>query len=202
MNAKPSTALITPGDGSIARHQANVQTLEWPIQNSHSSSSMREQIARKDLDGYRIVSLPFPALEGGSPPRSADMEQLLLVPLTWKQLLTRLRRDMDYSSASNESQVVRFGQVRIDFLAMEVCRSDRPVSLTALEFKVLQFFVSHPNQVISRDDLLNQVWGYENYPCTRTVDNQVFKLRQKLEPAAGQPAHFRTVHGVGYKFVP
>ncbi len=71
-----------------------------------------------------------------------------------------------------------------------------------MEFKVLKFFVSHPNHVISRDDILNQVWGYENYPCTRTVDNQVLKLRQKLEADAGQPVHFRTVHGVGYKFIP
>lgn len=201
MNAKPSTVLTVPGEGSIARHQAAVRTFEWPIQNNHSSS-MREQIARLDLDGYQIVSLPLPTPEGGNEPRNVDMEQLWLVPLTWKQLLTRLRRDMDDSSASNQSYIVRFGQVRIDLLAMEVCRSDRPVSLTAMEFKVLKFFVSHPNQVISRVDMLNQVWGYENYPCTRTVDNQILKLRQKLEVDAGRPLHFRTVHGTGYKFVP
>ena len=85
---------------------------------------------------------------------------------------------------------------------MEVWRSDRPVSLTAMEFKVLKFFVSNPNRVISRDDMLNRVWGYENYPCTRTVDNQILKLRQKLEVDAERPVHFRTVHGVGYKFIP
>jgi DNA-binding response OmpR family regulator len=71
-----------------------------------------------------------------------------------------------------------------------------------MEFKVLQFFVSNPNRVISRDDLLNEVWGYANYPCTRTVDNHVLKLRQKLEEEAAQPIHFRTVHRVGYKFTP
>jgi DNA-binding response OmpR family regulator len=85
---------------------------------------------------------------------------------------------------------------------MEVCRSDRPVGLTAMEFKVLKFFVLNPNRVISRDDMLDQVWGYENYPCTRTVDNQVLKLRQKLETEASHPVHFRTGHGVGYKFIP
>jgi len=71
-----------------------------------------------------------------------------------------------------------------------------------MEFKVLKFFVSNPNRVISRDDMLNQVWGYENYPCTRTVDNQVLKLRKKLEAETEHPLHFRTVHGVGYKFIP
>jgi DNA-binding response OmpR family regulator len=97
---------------------------------------------------------------------------------------------------------VRFGQVSIDLLAMEVYRSDRPLGLTAMEFKVLKFFVLNPNRVISRDDMLDQVWGYENYPCTRTVDNQVLKLRQKLETEASHPVHFRTGHGVGYKFIP
>ena len=76
------------------------------------------------------------------------------------------------------------------------------VSLTAMEFKVLKFFVSNPNRVISRDQLLNEVWGYDNYPCTRTVDNHVLKLRQKLESEPADPVHFRTFHGIGYKFVP
>jgi hypothetical protein len=62
--------------------------------------------------------------------------------------------------------------------------------------------VSNPKRVISRDELLNEVWGYENYPCTRTVDNHVLKLRQKLELDPAEPVHFRTVHRMGYKFVP
>jgi len=66
-----------------------------------------------------------------------------------------------------------------------------------MEFKVLKFFVSNPRRVISRDELLNEVWGYENYPCTRTVDNHVLKLRQKLELEPVHPVHFRTVRGMG-----
>jgi DNA-binding response OmpR family regulator len=84
---------------------------------------------------------------------------------------------------------------------MEVSRSDRPVVLTALEFKVLRFFLTSPGRVISRDELLNQVWGFENYPCTRTVDNCVLRLRKKLEMDPAHPVHFQTVHGVGYRFV-
>jgi len=101
-----------------------------------------------------------------------------------------------------ENEIVRFGRVSMDFLSMEVRRADCPVSLTAMEFKVLKFFVSNPNRVISRDQLLNEVWGYDNYPCTRTVDNHILKLRQKLEPDPAEPVHFRTVHGIGYKFIP
>jgi DNA-binding response OmpR family regulator len=130
------------------------------------------------------------------------MTQLLFLPLTWNELIAQVRREMGRSSSAKESNVVQFGQVRIDLLAMEVRRCDRPVSLTAMEFKVLRFFVSNPNRVISRDELLNQVWGYANYPCTRTVDNHVLRLRQKLEAEMAHPVHFRTVHGIGYKFIP
>ena len=71
----------------------------------------------------------------------------------------------------------------------------------AQEFKTLKFFLQNPGRVISRDELLNHAWGYDNYPCSRTVDNHVLRLRQKLETDPSRPVHFRTVHRVGYKFV-
>jgi len=70
-----------------------------------------------------------------------------------------------------------------------------------MEFKLLRFLVQNAGRVISRDELLNEVWGYDNYPCTRTVDNHILRLRQKLELDPARPVHFHTVHGVGYKFV-
>ena len=74
-------------------------------------------------------------------------------------------------------------------------------SLTANEIKLLRYFIDHADRVITREELLNDVWGYTSYPTTRTVDNQVMKLRQKLEADPAQPVHFRTMHGIGYKFV-
>jgi DNA-binding response OmpR family regulator len=97
---------------------------------------------------------------------------------------------------------VTFGDVTIDLLAMEALRKGLPVVLTALEFKTLKYLVQNARRVISRDELLNEVWGYENYPCTRTVDNHILRLRQKLETDPSRPAHFRTIHGAGYKFLP
>jgi DNA-binding winged helix-turn-helix (wHTH) protein len=202
MIVKPSAGVVALSRSPIATHQADVPTFERPMQKSTHFSARQDQIVPLDLDGYQIACLPFPASEEGSSLQNSGRNQLFLVPLTWNQLITRVRRETVHTITTNESHIVRFGQVRIDLLAMEVCRSDRPVSLTAMEFKVLKFFVSNPNRVISRDDLLNQVWGYDNYPCTRTVDNQILKLRHKLETEAGRPVHFRTVHGVGYKFVP
>lgn len=95
-----------------------------------------------------------------------------------------------------------FGDVSVNFLSMEVYRNGEPVALTALEFKTLKYFLLNPRRVISRDELLSEVWGYRNYPCTRTVDNHILRLRQKLEQVPARPFHFRTVHGAGYKFVP
>jgi len=107
----------------------------------------------------------------------------------------------DVKTVDAESVVV-FGDVIVNLSAVEVRRKGQPVVLTALEFKALKYFLQNARRAISRDELLNQVWGYENYPCTRTVDNHILKLRQKLEPDPSRPAHFLTVHGTGYKFLP
>ena len=125
---------------------------------------------------------------------------MLLLSLTWKELVARVRAEADESRLLQRS-IVHFGGVSVDLFRVEVTRSDATVSLTALEFKVLKFFVTNPGRVISRDELLDQVWGYENYPVTRTVDNQLLRLRQKLEADPRNPVHFQTVYGIGYKFV-
>lgn len=93
-----------------------------------------------------------------------------------------------------------FGDAVVNFSAMEARRNGQPVALTALEFKVLKYMTQNEGRVLSRDELLNRVWGYQNYR-TRSVDNLILRLRQKLEREPSRPVHFRTVHGVGYKFL-
>jgi DNA-binding winged helix-turn-helix (wHTH) protein len=95
---------------------------------------------------------------------------------------------------------IAFGDVTVNFSAMEVRRKGVPVRLTKLEFKTLEYLAMNEGKVISRNELLNEVWGYSNYPCTRTVDNQILKLRQKLERDPRNPVYFETVFSVGYKF--
>ncbi len=85
---------------------------------------------------------------------------------------------------------------------MEVHRDQKLVQLTSQEFKVLKFMIQNSERMLSREELLNSVWGYQNYPSTRTVDNHILKLRQKLEKDPANPVHFRTLHSAGYKFVP
>ena len=99
-------------------------------------------------------------------------------------------------------EMLVFKDVQIDFTSMEATRGGRPIPMTAQEFKLLRFFARSPERVISREELLNEVWGYQNYPSTRTVDNHILRLRQKLEQDPGSPRFFLTIHGAGYKFVP
>ena len=103
---------------------------------------------------------------------------------------------------SNATDTFEFGGVRGCLSTMEIHRNGRPVTLTSKEFKLLAYLIKNPRRVISRDKLLNEVWGYENYPSTRTVDNHISKLRKKLETDPAQPKHFDTVHCAGYRFLP
>jgi len=124
-------------------------------------------------------------------------------PFSPKELLARIRTVLRRAHvAVNPGEEYTFENVSVDFNKMELTQGGIQVSLTPHEFKLLRYFVRNPERVISRDELLNEVWGYNCYPSTRTVDNHLVNLRQKLEKDPLQPNHFKTVHGVGYKFVP
>jgi len=103
-------------------------------------------------------------------------------------------------SKNLESDLV-FGDVKVNFSSMEATRKGQTVMLTTMEFKTLKYMAQNARRVISRDELLNEVWGYKNYPSTRTVDNHILRLRRKLERDPSRPIHFRTVHRAGYKFL-
>jgi DNA-binding response OmpR family regulator len=122
-------------------------------------------------------------------------------PFSPRELLARVRAAVRRNNRTEPGELVVFDNVSVDFAKMEVTRKDRLISLTAQEFKVLKFFVQNPERVFTRSELLNEVWGYQNYPSTRTVDNHIWKLRLKLEDDPSKPVHFHTIHGTGYKFV-
>ena len=123
-------------------------------------------------------------------------------PFSPRELLARVRAALRHSTQLNRGDVFGFDDVTVSFSKVEVMRGAEPVSLTPLEFKTLRFMIQNAERVISRDELLGKVWGYQNYPCTRTVDNHMLKLRHKLERDPSHPVHFRTIHSAGYKFVP
>jgi DNA-binding response OmpR family regulator len=134
-------------------------------------------------------------------------------PFSPKELLARVRRAMRRTGATprivsnivpNEinHEVIAFGGVEVDFTSMRATRGGKSIPVTTQELKLLKFFVRSPERVFTRIQLLHEVWGYQSYPSTRTVDNHVLHLRQKFEPDPANPRFFLTMHGTGYMFVP
>jgi DNA-binding response OmpR family regulator len=133
-------------------------------------------------------------------------------PFSPKELLARVRRAMRRSAAKTpmtsqlaakpvSHEMLTLGDARIDFTSMEATHLGKTVTLTTQEFKLLKYLACSAGRVVSREELLNEVWGYQNYPSTRTVDNHILRLRQKLEPDPGAPRFLLTMHGAGYKLV-
>jgi DNA-binding response OmpR family regulator len=129
-------------------------------------------------------------------------DDYLTVPFNSRELLARLRALIRRASRFRRDGLYAFGDVIVDFSRAEITRGGKKIVVTPKEFQTLAFLTKNSERVISRDELLDKVWGYENYPCTRTVDNHMLKLRQKLEKDPSHPSHLLTVHCLGYKFMP
>jgi two-component system alkaline phosphatase synthesis response regulator PhoP len=121
-------------------------------------------------------------------------------PFSLRELLARIRAVLRRPGPRLKFETFAFGEVRVHVRTRQVFRSGREVSLTRKEFELLRYFLEHQGEILTRDRLLNEVWGYDRFPTTRTVDTHVLRLRQKLEPDAERPAHFLTAHGQGYSF--
>jgi two-component system, OmpR family, alkaline phosphatase synthesis response regulator PhoP len=130
-------------------------------------------------------------------------DDYLTKPFEMIELLARVEALLRRAPVTPASQIesFQFGSIRIDFRRAEVERDGEPIELSAKEFQLLRYFIEHREATISRDELLNEVWGYDAMPTTRTVDVHVAWLRQKLEPNPRHPQYIITIHGMGYKFV-
>jgi two-component system alkaline phosphatase synthesis response regulator PhoP len=105
------------------------------------------------------------------------------------------------NGSAEELDAYRFGEIAVDFRRHEATRAGEPIELTPRELRLLQYLVAHRGEVVTREDLLDAVWGYDTIPFTRTVDTHVAKLRKKIEDVPADPRWIRTIHRVGYKFV-
>ncbi len=122
-------------------------------------------------------------------------------PFEMVELLARIEAKLRRAPvAVHPSEGYQFGDVRVDFRRAEVTKSGAPLDLSAREFQLLKYFIEHRGATLTREELLNEVWGYNAMPSTRTVDVHVAWLRQKIEPNARHPQFVLTVHGMGYKF--
>ncbi|HTA72079.1 MAG TPA: response regulator transcription factor [Bryobacteraceae bacterium] len=125
-------------------------------------------------------------------------DDYVVKPFSPRELLARIRAVLRRASAIE--RVVRFGEVEVDLDRRLITRRGQEINLTRQEYNLLTFFLNNADRALSRDAILNAVWGFESYPNTRTVDAHVVRLRQKLEPNPATPRHVLTIHGLGYRF--
>src|SRR5215475_14348038 len=131
-----------------------------------------------------------------------DADDYVTKPFSIRELMARVKAVLRrVSSPLPAPEIYKFSDVEVNIRSNEVRRDGEIVDLSAKEFALLAYFIAHPVETLSRDRLLDAVWGYENYPTTRTVDTHIVHLRQKLEPNPEEPRFILTVHGSGYKFV-
>jgi two-component system alkaline phosphatase synthesis response regulator PhoP len=131
-------------------------------------------------------------------------DDYLAKPFDMMELVARIEAQIRRAATATQvitAQQYAFGNIAVDFRKAEVRRDDGEIELSAREFQLLRYFIEHRGATLSRDELLNEVWGYNAMPSTRTVDVHVAWLRQKIEPNPRHPQYVLTVHGLGYKFV-
>ncbi len=123
-------------------------------------------------------------------------------PFSIRELLARIKAVLRRSDFDNVNKnEVEFGDIKINFKKQELYKSEEEIKLSTTEFKVLHYLIEHEGEVISRNQLLDEVWGYDAFPTTRTVDNYILSLRKKIENNPTDPVYLLTVHKAGYKFV-
>lgn len=123
-------------------------------------------------------------------------------PFSTRELLARVKAHLRRTTEKIISfERYEFGNVTLDFAAFKAFKNKQPIDLTSTEYSLMKVLIKHRNEVVPREKILNEVWGYDSYPSSRTVDNHILNLRQKLEDNPQKPEHIHTIHGLGYKFV-
>ena len=123
-------------------------------------------------------------------------------PFSTRELLARVKAHLRRTTEKILSlEHYEFGNVTLDFAAFKTFKNKKQIDLTSTEYSLMKVLIKHRNEVVPREKILNEVWGYDSYPSSRTVDNHILNLRQKLEDNPQKPEYIHTIHGLGYKFV-
>ena len=218
-----SQGMTTRNESAIAR----LTREGYAIETSSDGESGLERAAREPFD-LVLLDVMLPRLNGFDVlrelrKRGAEMPVIMLTaksqvvdkvvglklgaddyvtkPFEMVELLARIEAKLRrVPTVAHPSEGYQFDDVRVDFRRAEVTRNGAPLDLSAREFQLLKYFIEHRGATLTREELLNEVWGYNSMPSTRTVDVHVAWLRQKIEPNPRHPQYILTVHGMGYKF--
>lgn len=228
MNDQKQTVAVIEDDESVRRSLAlNLELEGFTVITASDGEAGVELVIEKSPD-LIILDVMMPKKDGleacreirnhgiSSPlilltARSAEVDKVLGLelgaddylakPFGMRELIARVRALLRRTQVTSEVDKVNFEDVAIDFKAYRAERNSQPLELSAREYRLLRYLVAKKGSVVTRDELLDEVWGYNSYPSTRTVDNHIARLRQKIELNVDTPKHILTVHGVGYKFV-
>lgn len=199
-----SHEVLTASDGEAGYRLIREQNPDLIILDLMLPKLSGYEVCRKVRDEGIITPIMMLTARGEEGDRVLGLDlgadDYVTKPFSVREILARvralLRRAHPSKSCPDE---LRFDNVVIDFRRYEARKGDKTLEMTRKEFGVLRLLASRPGEVVTRDEMLNEVWGFENYPTTRTVDNHIATLRAKVENNPSEPRHLLTVHGVGYK---
>jgi two-component system alkaline phosphatase synthesis response regulator PhoP len=196
---------LTAGDGEHALALASSEALDLIVLDlmlpGQSGWEVCRTLRQRGLD-VPIIMLTARAEEADQV-RGLELgaDDYVTKPFSLRELLARIRAVLRRPGPRRKAETYAWGDARLDPRSRRAWKAGREVGLTRKEFDLLHYFVEHPGETLTRERLLNEVWGYERFPTTRTVDTHVLRLRQKFETDPEHPAHILTVHGQGYRFV-
>jgi two-component system alkaline phosphatase synthesis response regulator PhoP len=196
---------LTAGDGEHALALASSEALDLIVLDlmlpGQSGWEVCRTLRQRGLD-VPIIMLTARAEEADQV-RGLELgaDDYVTKPFSLRELLARIRAVLRRPGPRRKAETYAWGDARLDPRSRRAWKAGREVGLTRKEFDLLHYLVEHPGETLTRERLLNEVWGYERFPTTRTVDTHVLRLRQKFETDPEHPAHILTVHGQGYRFV-
>lgn len=187
----------------VARHQPGLIVLDVMLPGVSGFDLCRQLRAKKVMTPILMLTAKGQEMDKVIG-LDSGADDYVTKPFGVRELVARIHallRRVRPEAAEEEGAIFKIGAVTIDPRRFELARGRAREELTARELKLLQWFHAHPGEVFSRDKLLNEVWGYNYYGTTRTLDQVIVQLRKKLGDSADDPRHLLTVHGVGYKMV-
>jgi DNA-binding response OmpR family regulator len=198
--------ILTQSDGEKGYQLAQRENLDLIILDLMLPSKNGEDICR-DLR-HKGIEIPILMLTSKSDELNKVLglelgaDDYVTKPFSIRELKARIKAHLRRGSDRKKKvEVLSFSDVHIDFRKQEATKQNKPLKLSAKEFEIMQLLIQHEGEVVTRDLLLNEVWGYEIFPTTRTVDNYILNLRKKIEDDPANPKHLLTLHKSGYKFV-